>query len=81
MKGIRPNSSLAFDRLPDGSVVIARVQLVGQGNADDPKKEIVRFSHVMDPDIWAKVVAYVSKEGGGKDRDFKAFQFHMDHSG
>lgn len=61
MDGFRPGGSLAFDRMSDGSVVIARLQSGGQRVASAPQREIVRFSHIIDPDTWAELIAYVSK--------------------
>ncbi len=71
MDGIRPGGSLAFDRLRDGSVVIARIQ------HSPNNKEIVRFTHVMDPVTWAEVVAYVSQQGSTEKQINRAGAFHM----
>lgn len=57
MDGFRPGGSLMFDRLPDGSVVIARLERTGNN------KERVRFSHIITPDVWAELIAYVSTDG------------------
>ena len=46
---------MAFDRLSDGSVVIARLEKTLNGN-----KERVRFSHIIEPYVWAELVEFVS---------------------
>lgn len=57
MDGFRPGGNLAFDRLSDGSVVLARLEKTAN------KKERVRFSYIIAPDVWAELIAYVSKGG------------------
>lgn len=77
MDGIRPGGNLVFDRLRDGSVVLARLQSGGRRVAGDPNRDIVRFSYIMSPKDWAEVVAYVSVLGPTKEREAEALSFHQ----
>ncbi len=82
MNGYHPGGSLVFDRLSDGSVVMARVHRKLNG------VEETRFSFVFGPDVWAGLIAYVADtvppigEKGENDmarideRTEKARQFH-----
>jgi len=56
MQGIRPGGNLAFERLPDGSVVMIRYEKDKLHRG----KIHVRFSHVFLPEVWTEVIAFVS---------------------
>lgn len=82
MDGYHPGGSLVFDRLSDGSVLMAKVQ------RNSNNVENTRFSFVFSPDIWAGLVAYVADEIGKvgsmttdqmdalKEREEKVRAFH-----
>ena len=82
MDGYHPGGSLVFDRLSDGSVVMAKVQR-GENGVQN-----TRFSFVFSPDIWVGLVAYVADEvprvgdmtentmGAMKERETKVRAIH-----
>jgi hypothetical protein len=70
--GFHVTENLYFKRMDDGNVLMTKVIV------DPDGATLYTIQQMIDKNIWASIVASVSKRGEAHDRFYHALEFHQE---